>query len=78
MRDAPQGFAPLGRDDLPILVVVGSADQLIGQSVAESLAAALGGAQLIRIQEAGHFSNLEKPDAFNQALRTFLEGLGPI
>ena len=78
MRDAPQGFAPLGRDDLPILVVVGSADQLIGPSVAESLAAALGGAQLIRIREAGHFSNLEKPDAFNQALRTFLEGLGPV
>jgi pimeloyl-ACP methyl ester carboxylesterase len=77
LRDAPAGFEPLGRPDLPILVLVGNDDGLIPPAVAERLAATLGGAPVVRIRHAGHLCNLEKPDAFNQALRSFLQALAP-
>jgi len=28
------------------------------------------------LQEAGHFPNVEQPEAFNETLRNFLDGLG--
>ena len=37
------------------------------------MAAAIPGAEFVRIQGAGHLANLENAAAFNAAVRTFLE-----
>jgi pimeloyl-ACP methyl ester carboxylesterase len=60
---------------VPTLVVVGEQDTLTPPTVAESLAARIRGAKLVRIEGAGHLSNLEKPDLFNAAVNSFLQGL---
>lgn len=61
---------------VPTLVLVGSEDALtpIGESVA--MANAIPGARLEIIPNAGHLSNLERPEAFNRALLGFLRDLG--
>jgi pimeloyl-ACP methyl ester carboxylesterase len=72
VRDAPVGLPALAATPPPMLVIVGTADGLAPPPVAEKLAAALG-ASLVRILGAGHLSNLERPEAFNQALRSFMD-----
>ncbi|MFC7175775.1 alpha/beta fold hydrolase [Halosegnis marinus] len=57
--------------DCPALVTHGTEDVSIAMEKAEATADALG-ADLARIPEAGHSSNLENPEATNEALREFL------
>jgi 3-oxoadipate enol-lactonase len=61
----------LGDIQVPTLMIVGDAD---GPHPAEmeALAAMVPGARLVEIGPAGHLSNLEQPDAFNDALIGFL------
>jgi pimeloyl-ACP methyl ester carboxylesterase len=75
LRDRPDAGAWLGSIRVPTLVVVGTDDQLTPVPVAEALAAGIPGARLEKIPGAGHLSNLERPDEFNAALRSFLDGL---
>jgi pimeloyl-ACP methyl ester carboxylesterase len=75
LRDRPDAGPWLGAIRAPTLVVVGTDDQLTPVPTAEALAAAIPGARLEKIQGAGHLSNLERPDEFNAALRSFLGGL---
>ena len=56
----------------PTLVLVGEQDKLTPPAVAQQYAASIPGAQLISIPRAGHLSNLEQPEDFLSALRTFL------
>jgi pimeloyl-ACP methyl ester carboxylesterase len=42
---------------------------------AGAVAAAIPGARSLTIPRAGHLPNLEEPDAFNQAVRSFLQAL---
>jgi pimeloyl-ACP methyl ester carboxylesterase len=58
---------------VPALVLHGAEDALIPVSEAELLAGSLPDAELVIIPEAGHLPNLEQPDAFNDAVRLFLE-----
>jgi 3-oxoadipate enol-lactonase len=58
--------------DVPTLVIVGECDALTPPSDSERLAARIPGAQLVRIDQAGHMSNLENPEAFNAALLAFI------
>jgi pimeloyl-ACP methyl ester carboxylesterase len=76
MRDRPDATAWLGQIDVATLVLVGADDTLTPPSLAETLAARIQGARLEIIPGAGHLSNLEQPDAFNQAVRAFLRTLG--
>jgi pimeloyl-ACP methyl ester carboxylesterase len=39
------------------------------------LVAAIRGAKLTTVPGAGHLSNLERPDVFNEAVRSFLQTL---
>jgi 3-oxoadipate enol-lactonase len=57
----------------PVQVIVGEQD--VGTPVAMSRAihAATPGSELVIIPQASHLSNLEQPQAFNQALLEFLE-----
>lgn len=63
----------LDRIGCPTLVLVGEEDTLTPPAEAELLARQIPGAELKRIPGAGHLSNLEQPDAFNEALGEFLE-----
>ncbi len=60
----------------PILVLWGEADRLPGTRVATGLhlAAKLPGAQFHALADAGHFPQLEQPQAFAEALLAFVHG----
>jgi pimeloyl-ACP methyl ester carboxylesterase len=58
---------------VPTLVIVGDDDVVTPPSASEFLVQNIPGAALIRIPQAGHLTNIEKPEAFNAALRPFLE-----
>jgi pimeloyl-ACP methyl ester carboxylesterase len=72
---APEQRAPeLGALALPTLVVVGALDSA-SRASAETLAAAIPGARLCVIPDAGHVVNLAQPARFNAVLGAFLDGL---
>jgi pimeloyl-ACP methyl ester carboxylesterase len=60
--------------DVPTLVLIGSEDKpFIGSS--QYMAKKIPGAELAVIEGAGHAASIEKPEAFNEALLGFLDGL---
>lgn len=61
--------------NVPVLVITSDADTLIAPAITETMATAIPGARFETIAGAGHLSNLEAPDAFNDLLASFLEGL---
>jgi 3-oxoadipate enol-lactonase len=66
--------APLERIRVPTLVMVGTQDTVYPPQMARDIARRIPGAKLVEIEGAGHLSNLDRPDEFNAALRSFLEG----
>lgn len=69
-RDFTQALGKIG---CPTLVLVGSHDTLSTPAEMQRIAQALPKARFQTISGAGHLSNIEKPDAFNSALRSFLD-----
>ncbi|WEE78591.1 3-oxoadipate enol-lactonase [Comamonas testosteroni] len=80
---APEGYAScceaLAREDLraaiaaiatPTLLVAGAHDPVTTVADAQAMQAAIAGSQLVELQ-ASHLSNLEAPEAFEQALAGF-------
>lgn len=64
--------AALARIAAPTLVIVGELDALTPPSSAKALADAIPGAELAVIPGAGHLSNLDQPELFNELLAGFL------
>jgi len=60
---------------VPTLVVVGEEDTVTPPAESRAIASAVPRARLATIPAAGHFSNLEVPEAFNRVVREFLEEL---
>ena len=60
----------------PMLVVVGEQDMGTPLAMAEEIHANAPGSRLSVLSPAAHLSNLEQPDAFNQALDGFLTSAG--
>ena len=56
----------------PALVIVGKDDPGTPVAMAEEIHNAMPGSELVVIPSAAHLSNMEQPDAFNQALADFL------
>jgi pimeloyl-ACP methyl ester carboxylesterase len=56
----------------PTLVLIGRQDILTPLELSEEIAAAIPGAQLEIIDDSGHLSTLEHPDAVNRTLRRWL------
>ncbi|MWV39642.1 alpha/beta hydrolase [Natrialba sp. INN-245] len=65
----------LGEIDVPVLAVYGEHDPLTPPWYHEFLATEIPDAQAVEISDAGHLSMLERPDAFNEAITTFLRTL---
>jgi 3-oxoadipate enol-lactonase len=65
----------LSKIDVPALVVVGSEDAVTPPAEAEAMRERIEGSRLVRIEGAGHVSNIERPEEFDRALAEFLEGL---
>jgi 3-oxoadipate enol-lactonase len=65
----------LGDIRVPAHVIVGSEDKLTTPAMAQDLVDRIPGAKLTIINDAGHLTNIEKPEAFNAAVVAFLRGL---
>ena len=73
MRERPDSTLGLGRIQVPVLALVGEEDTLTPETEAEKIATGVPDGRLVVIPAAGHLSNLESPEAFNDALLSFLE-----
>jgi 3-oxoadipate enol-lactonase len=72
----PDSTPDLPGIDVPALVITSKEDTLIPAEVSGPMAEAIPGAELLVIEGAGHLSNLEQPDAFNEALEEHVERAG--
>ncbi|WP_246101626.1 alpha/beta fold hydrolase [Streptomyces cyaneus] len=61
--------------DVPVLAVHGALDAADAIEMAERLVRTVPNGRSVTIEETGHFPNLEKPEAFNEALLDFLRAL---
>ncbi|MBL8604089.1 MAG: alpha/beta fold hydrolase [Myxococcales bacterium] len=75
MRDRPDATPTLGALRVPALVMVGAHDAITPPDEHQRLAEALPDAAWVVLDGAGHMSNLEQPEAFNDALVRYLEAL---
>lgn len=64
--------AQLGNMDIPVLVICGSDDRMTPASFGRALAAGIPGARLVIIKNAGHYINLEQPQAVADVISTFI------
>jgi pimeloyl-ACP methyl ester carboxylesterase len=71
----PASFETLPTISVPTLVAVGEHDQLTPPDDSRLIAERIPGARLVMIDQAGHMSNLENPEAFNEALLEFVTAL---
>ncbi|KAK6032447.1 hydrolase, alpha/beta domain protein [Ostertagia ostertagi] len=63
---------PLELIECPVHIITSDLDRVYPQAVALQMLKRIPGAVLTCIEGAGHLSNLEKPQAFNEALLSFL------
>lgn len=75
MKERPDSRVTLGSYEGRSLIITGADDNLIPVSEAELMKEAATDGTLMILPDAGHLSNMEQPEAFNKAVRTFLSGL---
>lgn len=61
----------LAQIDVPVIVLIGSADEETPLAYSRALAEAIAGAQLHIVEGAGHLSNIESPEQVNALLAQF-------
>jgi len=72
MAQRPDQTSLLEHISVPTLVLAGADDAVTPPSVAMGMHTRIAGSMLVQIANAGHMSNLEAPDAVNQALEHFV------
>jgi len=72
LRDRPDATGWLSAITIPTLLIFGEEDALAPSHVIETLQSGLPQATLVKLPKAGHFSSLEQPELFNEALEDFL------
>jgi pimeloyl-ACP methyl ester carboxylesterase len=70
--DSTPGLESIG---VPTLIVTGAEDAIIPAPEAEGLLARIKGAKHVAVEGGGHLAMLENPNAFNKAVKTFLQSL---
>ena len=68
----PDSRPSLGAIHCPTLVLVGNEDALTPVSVALTIADRIAGSKLDVLQDCGHLSTMERPDAVTEALRAWI------
>lgn len=71
----PDAVPGLSKIKVPTAVLVGSQDKITPLPLSEAMRSRIPGAELHIIPDAGHFSNAENPEAFNERLVSFLKRL---
>ena len=71
----PDAVPGLAKIRVPTAVLVGSQDKITPLPLSEAMRSRIPGAELHIIPDAGHFSNVENPAAFNERLTSFLKRL---
>jgi len=71
MRDRPDSSPLLPKIQVPTLVIVGNEDTFTPPNEVRSIASRVARAKFVLLEEAGHLTALEQPDAFNEALFDF-------
>ena len=72
----PDSREMLGEIDVPTLVIVGAEDTLTPPDLAQEMADGIPSADLVVIEGCGHLSTIERPQAVNDAMRSFLQKAG--
>jgi proline-specific peptidase len=62
----------LARITTPTLVITGDQDFICGPACAADIAEGVAGSKKIVIEDCGHFTFVERPEAFREAVQTFL------
>ena len=73
MADRPDSVRHLSVLRCPTLILVGQEDNTTPLADAQLMAKQISGARLAIIPSAGHLSNLEQPQVFNDLIRNFVE-----
>jgi 3-oxoadipate enol-lactonase len=63
---------------VPTLVLVGDQDLVTPVDLSSELVDLIPDARMQVIEEAGHLSNLERPDDFNRVVEAFLSEVDPV
>jgi 3-oxoadipate enol-lactonase len=72
LKSRPDSTPLLAAIACPTLVVVGEEDRITTPDVARGLHDRIAGSRFAVVREAGHLSNLERPEEFNRVLLGFL------
>jgi len=72
MRDRPDSTADLPGIGVSVLLVAGEDDELTPPDEARDMERRIPRSRAVILPEAGHLSNLERPDAFSRVLHDFL------
>ncbi len=72
MAKRPDRTELLKKMDLPTLIITGDEDAIMDLSTSEQMHENIKGSELEVIQGAGHLSNIEKPERFNEVVLNFL------
>jgi pimeloyl-ACP methyl ester carboxylesterase len=73
VRERPDARPVLAAIHCPTLLLCGRQDPLAPPALHEEMAAAIAGATLILVEDCGHLSPLERPEAVTAALRGWLQ-----
>ncbi|HJV04988.1 MAG TPA: alpha/beta fold hydrolase [Actinomycetota bacterium] len=76
MAERPDSRPILPQIDVPTTVLTSEGDQLIPADVTAAMAEVIPAAELVRLEGAGHLSNLEHVEGFNRAVRDLLARVG--
>ncbi|MBV9132641.1 MAG: alpha/beta hydrolase [Chloroflexi bacterium] len=71
----PSSLPTLPSISVPTLVLCGEFDALTPPADSEVIASGIPGAELVSVDGAGHMSNMENPEAVNEALLNWLEAV---
>lgn len=61
--------------NLPTLIITGTADVIISPQQSEAMHRAARNSKLVKIEGAGHMSNLENPEEWNNAVKEYFSSL---
>ncbi len=72
MAERPNSTPGLEAINVPTLIITGAEDAIIPAPEADGMMSLISGARHVPIEGGGHVAMVERPDAFNDALKTFI------